>query len=82
MGKIESTRAQTANNHKGGANHGDCFLKNNFFEGFTSSYRDEKSKIVFTHNRSTVHNPKKQTTDGNLPFETSLGKDFVGLFAN
>jgi hypothetical protein len=56
-------------------------MKNNFLDSIaTNSYKDEKSHIVFTHNKSSVTNRKSNNIT--LPFETSLGKDFVGLFAN
>ena len=49
--------------------------KNNFL----SQYKDKKSKIVFIYNKES-HATKKDNVD--LPFETTLEKDFVGLFAN
>lgn len=55
-------------------------MKNNYFDTFTNSYRDDKSNIIFTHNKSSTTN--KKSNNITLPFETSLGKDFVGLFAN
>ena len=50
-------------------------MKNNYL----SSQKD-KSNIIITHNKSSVINKKDNNIT--LPFETSLGKDFVSLFAN
>lgn len=55
-------------------------MKNNFLDQFSSSYKDEKTNIIFTHSKGSVTN--KKSNNISLPFETSLGKDFVGLFAN
>ncbi len=51
-------------------------------EGLTlgqNMFKDKKSQIVFIHNKGS-QSTKKENID--LPFETTLEKDFVGLFAN
>jgi hypothetical protein len=53
----------------------ESIMKNNFL----NSSKD-KSSIIITHNKSSVLH--KNSNNITLPFETSLGKDFVSLFAN
>jgi len=53
--------------------------KNNFLSEDHSIFKDKKSQILFIHHRGS-QTTKKENID--LPFETTLEKDFVGLFAN
>lgn len=53
-------------------------MKDNYFE--YSSKRKETQEIILKHNKS----PSSKSIVGPiaLPFETSLGNDFLNLFAN
>ena len=49
-------------------------IKNDF-----ENCQKDKSNIIIKHNKSSIN---KKDNNSTLPFETSLGKDFVNLFAN
>jgi len=53
--------------------------KNNFLNLGPGIHKDKKSEIVFVYNKEATKVKKENVA---LPFETTLGKDFVGLFAN